>query len=1227
MGKFNLRALILFTLICLILFQSYPVINVFPFYVANSKTHGYEFVKFPNSSQSTVQDVNSSVLCSEDVNNNKIVDSLEKEIEGNSSQEMRILIQYRHTQVLHATLSSNNIDIFVQELSREFPDVKIEFVYTLIDAVVVTARGKVIPSIAMLPNIERIEPDVQVQTTLDTAVPVIGADKVWAHYGYHGENQTIAILDTGIWPEHPDFNGKIVGWKDFMNMQPDPYDDNGHGTMVASIAAGTGDGSNGTYKGVAYMANIAAVKVLNNYGRGYFSWVILGLEWVVANKDVYNITVVNLSFGSRGPSDGKDALGLACNRVVDEGIVVVVAAGNFGPEPFTVGSPAAAEKVITVGAVDRSTKIASWSSRGPTLDDRYKPDICAVGVSVTAASLPYLKYPELEWKIYRSVSGTSVAAPMITGATALLKQAHPEWAPDKVKAALLTRAFSREGGANNDYGYGIADIFEALKGPAPTLSIYTWKFVSEEPAFAEAKAYGQRCPNPYVLVNGTWFTSNSLVDIRWDNTTVLAADVPINENANFAINVTAPRSAWGIHYISAWNITGFITQNMYEILRPTLIFSASELFQTTVDFARPGVTIWAKGRYYDPNGTIMIKWDNTTILADNAPTDTEGIFLASMIIPLSATVGLHYISTWNGTEFATQKEFHVIEATPVSGIISGNTTWTRYGSPYILTGNLLIYENVTFVIESGVEVIATGDYYIWIYRGATFNATGTQDNPIIFRSNVTGYPAWGGIRTHRFAQNISVYLRHVIISRARYGFGAFIEGHYADVSGAIIRIVNCTIFRCNLGIYMDTWGGSFSLYLSCCQITENLEGAIRFSGVGGPMFADIQICNNIIASNLGSAISTGYHSLFNIYNNTIISNHGDAIVVSNLGISGDGHIHNNIIAYNSGAGISAYLHSWAHITISQNYIARNSYGIRMSTTGSSLNEVHINGNDIYGDVEYDFLAGQTTPYGPEKYNATYNYWGTISAKKISEQIYDFYDDFSLAEVIYIPYLNSSTRACVLGWLMDFTTGLPIENASITGIGPSFIYTCSNASGYFALEGLLPGEYTITVSREGYETLSWFECVGEAQTFETEVCMSDKTPPEIGSAVQEPAENVAPHQDVTISVNVTDLGSGVYNVTLWYSVNNGTTWSYSNMTKILANLYQATIPGCENNTWVTYKIIAYDNSGNHVINDNRGHYYVYYVIPEFTSVPIIPLLMIATLLAVIIHRRKHFMQQR
>ncbi|MBX5321403.1 MAG: S8 family serine peptidase [Candidatus Bathyarchaeota archaeon] len=1016
-----------------------------------------------------------------DADNDKIVDSLKKEIESDPYQTVDVIIQYNAGHSVYKTLSRSSNAQFISRLSDTFSAVTVKHAYTLVSAVAVTAPAEVIPKLAEFSGVVRIEPDFQVQVALDTAVQVINVDRVWADYGLYGENQTIAVLDTGIWPEHPDFEGKIVGWADFVNSNPDPYDDNGHGTMVASIAAGTGAGSNGTYKGVAYMAKIVAIKVLDEKGRGYVSNIIRGLEWVAANKNVYNITVTNLSLGSIGPSDGKDVLSLACDQVVDEGIVVVVAAGNFGPKPYTVGTPAAAEKVIAVGAVDRAKNIASFSSRGPTLDDRFKPDICAVGVSIMAGSLPYFKYPEKEWIIYRVVSGTSAAAPMIAGAAALIRQAHPDWSPEKIKAALITRAVQREGGVNNDYGYGVADVFEALKGPKPTIALYTWKFVAGVPTFAEARAYGQRSPNPFVLIKGTWFTPDSYLSIKWDNTTELASDVYVNENGTFAVNVTLPRSNWGTHYISVWDTSGFITQNSYEIVKPTLVFSSSELFQTTIDFGRPGVTLWAKGEYYDPNGFIAIKWDNTTVLAENVPTDAEGMFKTQITVPLDATTGIHHVNVWNGTEFAAQSLLHVLVATPVSGIIYENTTWTKYGSPYVLTGDLLIYENKTLTIEPGVEVLANGEYYIWLYKGATLNATGEETNPIIFTANRSATPNWGGLCLHYTSTNTTIILDNVHISYAHYVLTWPESWQVIDFTGLKFIIKNCNITRCISITEMNgMWTSDFYVEITNSFIAYFENGGIKINYLNGI----VKINNNTFTSGNGDAIaliSNGRY--YEICRNTIISNYGSGIYID--GTVCYGVIKDNLIMYNAEAGLKLRPLDYEHLVAMNNYIARNGIGVKFTEFAQQL-RCDIVHNDIQSNAGYAVVSA---PGGDGVIiNATYNYWGTASQNEIENRIYHFFDNFELREIYYKPFLNASTRAQLFGYLVDFSTGNPIENATISAIGMTFIQTSSNATGYFSLEGLLPGEYSISITKEGYESISWFESVGAAQAFESSISM-------------------------------------------------------------------------------------------------------------------------------------------
>jgi hypothetical protein len=154
--------------------------------------------------------------------------------------------------------------------------------------------------------------------------------------------------------------------------------------------------------------------------------------------------------------------------------------------------------------------------------------------------------------------------------------------------------------------------------------------------------------------------------------------------------------------------------------------------------------------------------------------------------------------------------------------------------------------------------------------------------------------------------------------------------------------------------------------------------------------------------------------------------------------------------------------------------------------------------------------------------------------------------------------------------------------------------------YWLLDGVKTTQNPITIIMNANHTL--------------EAYFIDDIPPEISEPWQDPLpDNVQPLQNVTVWVNVTDYGTGIKNVTLWYSINNGTTWTPKNMTQILTNTFQATIPGYEYSTWVTYKIIAYDNAGNNATKDNNGYGYKYHVIPEYPSTLILVFIMATTLI--------------
>ena len=296
--------------------------------------------------------------------------------------------------------------------------------------------------------VEAVWLDRKVRASLNTSGPLIGAPAVWAA-GYRGEGVQIAVLDTGVDAAHPDLDDqddvantvdpKVTRVVDFTD-DATTTDLHGHGTHVAGIAAGTGGSGGGP--GVAPGATLWSVKVLGSDGSGLTSWVISGIEYAFRGPDGQPDTgdeadVINMSLGDAIISDGSDPISLPANAAVDEGLVVVIAAGNFGSATSTLGSPAVAKKPIAVGATDKSDAIAGFSSRGPTIDGRLKPDIVAPGVVIAAA--------DFATNDTTNKSGTSMATPHVAGAAALVLQAHPTWTPAMVKAALMNTALPLDG--------------------------------------------------------------------------------------------------------------------------------------------------------------------------------------------------------------------------------------------------------------------------------------------------------------------------------------------------------------------------------------------------------------------------------------------------------------------------------------------------------------------------------------------------------------------------------------------------------------------------------------------------------------------------------------------------------------------------------------------------------------------------------------------------------------
>ncbi|WP_327419846.1 MULTISPECIES: S8 family serine peptidase [unclassified Streptomyces] len=211
---------------------------------------------------------------------------------------------------------------------------------------------------ALAGGVAKVWLDGKVKATLSDTTAQIGAPEVWAG-GDTGQGVDVAVLDTGIDAAHPDFAGRIVATESFVPGQ-DVTDRQGHGTHVASTVAGTGAASGGKEKGVAPGAGLHIGKVLDNDGSGQDSWILAGMEWAARDQ---HAKVVSMSLGG-GPTDGTDPLSQAVNRLSEEtGTLFVIAAGNSGPAPYSVGAPGAADAALTVGAVNGPGKGGdSWRS-------------------------------------------------------------------------------------------------------------------------------------------------------------------------------------------------------------------------------------------------------------------------------------------------------------------------------------------------------------------------------------------------------------------------------------------------------------------------------------------------------------------------------------------------------------------------------------------------------------------------------------------------------------------------------------------------------------------------------------------------------------------------------------------------------------------------------------------------------------------------------------------------
>jgi len=384
-----------------------------------------------------------------DRNNNKIADMVEK------YHDHELFLDEANTLPLIVDFDHEPTEQDVAMLEREVGYVH-EWDLPLIHAVAGRIPHSMILETTSLPGVVMLELDGILQVQNGDAAVVHEVDLAQQQTGYDGSGVTVAVIDTGIDSLHvglddlDDDNSthdpKVIAFYDPVN-NPDKtngteiqaYDDQGHGTHCAGTVAGTG-APNYEHPGMAPQAYLVGVKVLDEGGSGSFSVVMAGMQWTVDYRYEYNIRAASMSLGGPGPiewtSDEEDSVNRFANEMVRAGISMLIAAGNSAG-PGTIGTPGSAEDVITVGALNKNTAIAEYSSEGPTEEARVKPNIAFVGSDVMSTQ-------HNSGDGYVAFSGTSMATPGVAGTVALMLQANPDLSPFDVRNILQETATYRE---------------------------------------------------------------------------------------------------------------------------------------------------------------------------------------------------------------------------------------------------------------------------------------------------------------------------------------------------------------------------------------------------------------------------------------------------------------------------------------------------------------------------------------------------------------------------------------------------------------------------------------------------------------------------------------------------------------------------------------------------------------------------------------------------------------
>jgi serine protease AprX len=410
-----------------------------------------------------------------------VPDTLLSAIKQNPKQSFDVILQGDRkvkahgwmTKVLQDKSGSADENVSSGDVKREFSS---------ISGAELTLTGRQILRLAKRGTVESIVPNETVKLS-SVQLPLYnpqlwpwatGAPADWMRYA--PDAATIAVIDSGIDASRSDFGGRVIGQVNMASLSPNsPGDGYGHGTFVASIAAGAAP----MYAGVAPKAELLSVDVMNDQGQATVADIVKACDFILANKTKYNIRVVNMSLHAVNRASVLfDPLDQAVEKLWLNGIVVVAASGNYGTAGTPSGVPFAPGNdpfIITVGAADIGTSVggnddlaAPFSAYGYTPDGFMKPEIGApgrymIGAVPAGSALPKLRPANVTDPVngYMQLSGTSFAAPVVAAAAAMLLAQHPDWTPDQVKGALMTTATPEPGVKDGALGVGDVNVARA----------------------------------------------------------------------------------------------------------------------------------------------------------------------------------------------------------------------------------------------------------------------------------------------------------------------------------------------------------------------------------------------------------------------------------------------------------------------------------------------------------------------------------------------------------------------------------------------------------------------------------------------------------------------------------------------------------------------------------------------------------------------------------------------